>query len=208
METIIASTLLSLSTNVDNFAVGIAYSVKKLTISFPANLLIASLSGISTFTSMSVGDWVNHFLSPNVAHKLGSGILIIIGFLTIWDILKAQFNFSMEEKENNSEIEIHNLIEYNNSIDVGKIRKFISLREALLLGLALTITNLGTGIGAGIAQLNLLLTSCFSFLSSLLTIGGGSFLGNLVTSRFSGSRLELLSGILLISLGLYEYMVS
>ena len=207
METIIASTLLSLSTNIDNFAVGIAYSVKKSTTSFPANLLIASLSGISTFTSMSVGDWINRFLSPNIAHELGSGILILIGFITIWDILKKKFKFSLEEQGNNREIKIYHSCEDNRTTNVGQNRQIISLREALLLGLALTITNLGTGIGAGIAQLDLALTSCLSFFSSLLTIGGGFLLGNLVTSRFSGSRLEFISGILLIGLGLYEYLV-
>ncbi len=142
METIIASTLLSLSTNIDNFAVGIAYSVKKLTISFPANLLIASLSGISTFTSMSVGDWINRFLSPNIAHELGSGILILIGLITIWDILKKKFSYSIEEKGNNREIKIHNSCKNNRKTDVGQSRKIISLREALLLGLALTIALL------------------------------------------------------------------
>ena len=191
METIIASTLLSLSTNIDNFAVGVAYSVKKLTISWTANLLIAVLSGISTFSSMSLGDWINRFLSPNLAHNLGCSILIIIGCLTILEILKKKLASSSDQT-------IEHLTEET-------ISKIISIREALIIGLALTITNLGTGIGAGIAQLDLFLTSCFSFFSSLLMIGGGSLLGHLVTSRFSGNRLEFISGLLLISLGLYEY---
>ncbi|MGF1481669.1 MAG: hypothetical protein ACFB4I_19655 [Cyanophyceae cyanobacterium] len=55
----LAAIFLSISTNVDNFAVGVAYGIKKPTISFPANLIIASLSGASTFISMSLGEQLN-----------------------------------------------------------------------------------------------------------------------------------------------------
>ncbi len=79
-------------------------------------------------------------------------------------------------------------------------------QEATILGLALTITNLGTGIGAGIAQLSIGLTSCLSFASSLLMIGGGAFLGKVFATYYSGYRLEFISGVLLFFLGVYEYL--
>ncbi|MFW6295829.1 MAG: manganese efflux pump [Halothece sp.] len=191
METLLSSLLLSLSTNIDNLAVGMAYGIKRLAIGFSANIVIALLSGMSTFFSMSLGDWIHSFLSRTIAHQLGSGILIIIGFFTVWQFLKTNFNKSEQTEE------ILNL----------RSHKGMGLREALFLGMALTITNLGTGIGAGIAELDLVLTSCFSFGSSLLMIGGGAFLGQVLTAKFSGSRLELVSGILLICLGIYEYLM-
>ncbi|MGF1481670.1 MAG: hypothetical protein ACFB4I_19660 [Cyanophyceae cyanobacterium] len=80
----------------------------------------------------------------------------------------------------------------------------VSLKSAFVVGLVLTSTNLGTGIGAGIAQLNIALTSCLSFFSSLLLVGSASVLGSFATALWTG-RLELLSGILLISLGLYQF---
>ncbi len=187
METIIASIILSLSTNIDNLAVGTAYGIKKLNVGLVGNLIIAFLSGISTFASMSLGDVINHFFAPNLAHKLGSGILILIGLVTIGKIVKQQLN------------------QETLSDDVAN--KNMTWQEATILGLALTITNLGTGIGAGIAQLNLVLTSCLSFVSSLLMIGGGAFLGKAFATYYSGHRLELISGILLVFLGIYEYLI-
>ena len=188
METILASAFLSLSTNIDNFAIGVAYSVRKLTIGWQANLLIACLSGISTFTSMSCGDWIEQFLTPAIAHLLGSGILIVIGLHSVWTTLQAQSErFEVDDCFNQA---------------AQNLASTIDLREAFVLGLSLTITNLGTGIGAGIAQLDQGLTSCLSFLSSLLMIGGGSLLGKFI-AQYSG--LEVISGVLLIGLGLYEY---
>jgi putative Mn2+ efflux pump MntP len=49
------------------------------------------------------------------------------------------------------------------------------------------------------------LTSICSFISSLLTIGGGAWLGRILTAQLSKYWLQLLSGLLLIGLGTYEY---
>jgi putative Mn2+ efflux pump MntP len=189
METLIASILLSLSTNIDNFAVGVAYSVRRVKINGIANVAIAILSGSSTFLSMSFGDWVEAFFSAAIAQQLGSGILIIMGLVTVAEFVKRKLNPVADQ------------------MPFGVTDSSLSFKDALGLGLALTITNLGTGIGAGMAQLNIVLTSSFSFLSSLLTIGGGFFLGNLIVARFSSNRLEFVSGILLISLGIYEWLM-
>ena len=197
MDSIIASTILSLSTNIDNFTIGFAYSLKRLHITFPANLVIAILSGISTYTSMSVGDWIHKFLAPDVSHNLGSMVLIIIGIFTIVEIIKNKWR-----AENSSELQM-NSVAQNLINHPGRVMNY---QEALLIGLALTITNLATGIGAGIAELNLWLTSSLSFGSSLLTIAGGWWLGKVFTRSFSGHKLEIIAGFLLIVLGVYEYL--
>ena len=185
MESIIASILLSLSTNIDNLAVGAAYGVKQVKIGWWANLSIAILSGLSTLAAMVVGDHLNYFLAHDLASNLGSSILMIVGILSIINLIFNQ----------------------NNDLVITNKSQEISLREAWLLGLVLTITNWGTGIGAGMAQISIVVTSCCSFLSSLLMIKLGSNLGNFVTIYFSKNKLELVSGIILIVLGFYEYLM-
>ncbi len=188
MEVLLASTLLSLSTNIDNLAVGMAYGMRHLTIGILANLTIALLSGISTFVSMSAGDWIGQLLPENLVQLCGSGVLIAIGVLAIGEIVQSPEDRQAEQLHHN-----------------GSDRDRLSWQKALILGLALTLTNFGTGVGAGIAQLDIHLTSICSFLSSLLTIGGGAWLGRILTSQLSKHWLQLLSGILLIGLGTYEY---
>ena len=193
MESLLASLILSLSTNIDNLAIGMAYGVRGFAIGWGSNLLIALLSGVSTLASMSAGDWVSRFLPENVAGAIGSGILVAVGIWGLWDALQIQADIGNElESEAIADTAIHPAM------------RQISLANALILGLALTVTNLGTGIGAGMAQLDPSLTSSLSFGSSLLTIGGGVFLGQLFSSLRSGGRLDIVSGLLLIGLGLYE----
>lgn len=190
IETVIASILLALSTNIDNFAVGVAYSVRQVRIGWMANGAIALLSGVSTFLAMTFGDWLEDFFSNDLAQQIGSFVLILIGLGTVINLLIRKLKTTDSDN-------VH--IQQNTNL---------RLSDAVVLGLALTITNLGTGIGAGLAQLNVALTSVLSFLSSLLTIGGGFFLGNLIATKFSGRRLEFVSGLLLIGLGIYEFLLS
>jgi putative Mn2+ efflux pump MntP len=86
----------------------------------------------------------------------------------------------------------------------SETNQYVSLQEAAVIGMALTITNLGTGISAGIAQLDLLLTSLFSSATSIILIGLGNIFGDLIKSNLSRQKLEFISGFLLICLGLFE----
>lgn len=190
----IPSIVLALSTNLDNFAVGVAYSLRKTQISWQGNLLIALLSGVSTLAAMSIGTRLNQFLPPGIAEELGSSVLIVIGGLTLVQVARKQrrsketATFSLTDGRDNT--------------------SFLSWQASLILGLALTITNFGTGVGAGMAHLDLVLTSVCSFFSSLLTVGGGFWLGSWLAQLFWKNRLELFSGALLIALGLYELWIA
>ncbi|MGK7926642.1 MAG: manganese efflux pump [Spirulina sp.] len=191
MDRIFLAALLSLSTNIDNFAVGMSCGVQQQTIRFSANLLIALLSAVGTYLSMQLGDWMNGFLSPTVADKLGSGLLIVMGLYAIAEVLK------MRATSVNDETIV--LVQ-------SSTRQAMGMKEAIALGLVLTISNFGTGIGAGIADFDLGLASCCSFLSSLVAIGGGTLLGKMVTQNFSRDRLELMTGMLLMGLGIYQVL--
>ncbi|MGK7928583.1 MAG: manganese efflux pump MntP family protein [Spirulina sp.] len=191
METILASIIISLSTNLDNLAVGMACGVNQFHIRLRANFLIAVLSGMSTLSSMLVGDWLNHLISSHWAQLLGSGILIAIGLLSIVEALQIEGKLPGFD-----ELVVLPAMQLN--------ARMMSLREAGILGLVLTLSNWGTGIGAGIAHLDLGLTSSCSFLSSLLTIGGGVLLGKVATQYFRSDCLAWIAGLLLIGLGIYE----
>ncbi|MCY7286465.1 MAG: sporulation membrane protein YtaF [Cyanobacteria bacterium CAN_BIN43] len=97
MTYLLSSILLSTSSNVDNLAVAIAYGVKKLKIDTLSNILIALVSAIGTMLSLSVGAVIGRYLPPEVANLLGSGVLIAIGILGIWDTLER------EKKKNRKE---------------------------------------------------------------------------------------------------------
>ncbi len=181
METLLAATLLSLSTNLDNLAVGFAYGLQRLTIGWVANGAIALLSGISTLIAMTLGQEMATVLTPQLAHQWGSFILIGAGAIAL-----GKHYFTAET-------------------DTTRPQGAMSLRDALMLGLALTFSNLGTGIGAGMAALDLGMTSILSLVSSLALMAGGVWVGRLLNHQLRNLPLMTLAGVVLMGLGFYEY---
>jgi putative sporulation protein YtaF len=162
MPNIFDSLFLSLSTNIDNMAVGIAYGCNR-DMGFDANLIIALLSFLSTFVSMSIGS----ALAKTVPQQLGPIILLIIGlYMTYQAIYDSQSNHvDLENSDNNDKSKISLDLDITSTNQKDKSRKKrITLREATMLGLALTFTNFGTGIGGGLANLNVVrkLFACLS----------------------------------------------
>ena len=74
--------------------------------------------------------------------------------------------------------------------------KNISLKETLVLSLVLTINNVALGIGA--------ITSLTTFVCSYVFIGTGQKFKRL---NFKGKYADIISGIILIILGLYELTI-
>lgn len=87
---LLSELLLSLSSNVDNLAVGLAYGIKKLRINLLTNLFIAFISAIGTFLSISVGTVIGNYLPADVANFLGSAVLVAIGIWGIQATLKRE----------------------------------------------------------------------------------------------------------------------
>jgi len=208
MGHVFSSLLLALSANVDNLAVGVAYGVKKLRISFLANLLIAMISATGTLLSMLAGTAIGKFLSADVANALGSGALIAIGVWSIWGTFKTQKQLSSNKGQSSpDELSYTTYVGDPSRVDIDHSRR-VELKEAWVLAFALTVNNLASGVGAGISGLNIALTTTFTYSFSLLAITWGYWIGDSLTFRLSGPWLEVLSGVLMIIIGIYEYFAS
>lgn len=85
---------------------------------------------------------------------------------------------------------------------------YIDVRESVALAFGLTFNNLGSGIGAGISEVNLMAISSLTFGFSVVAIMGGYILGDRFTTRLPGLWAGTISGLLMISIGIYEYFVS
>ena len=82
--------------------------------------------------------------------------------------------------------------------------KNISLKETLVLSLVLTINNVALGIGASITGMPELITSLTTFVCSYVFIGTGQKFKRL---NFKGKYADIISGIILIILCLYELTI-
>lgn len=201
MTLILSALLFSLSSNLDNLVIGIAYGVKNIKIRILPNFIIAIITSIGTFLSMSVGKYISRFLPNYIANLLGAIVIIILGlYFLIQSIIKLTKNTKSKEL---SLKDITDMVEYAENSDLDKSGD-INIKEALFVAFGLTFNNLGTGVAASITGVNIVLTVTSTFLISIFTIILGQALGNHVLGKILGKYAPLISGILLIVLGIIE----
>lgn len=203
--------LFVVSASLDNLIVGIAYGVKNLKIPMSSNLLIAFISCAGTFVSMALGKFAIKFLFGHTANLIGSFILILLGLWFIINSLKKNDKVQKYEYKNQSKLECYKfqceeLLTSPEKADINN-SGHIDLKEAVVLGFALALNNIGLGIGASITGLNIILTSIFTFIFSLTTIPIGYVLGKKYIPNALENKANLISGIIIILLGLYEMFI-
>lgn len=202
MVLILSALLFSLSSNLDNLVIGIAYGIKKIKININANILIAVITSSGTFLSMSIGVYISGFLSHNLANCLGAVVLIILGaYFVVQSIIK--FLISTKSKELALK-DVSDMIEYAEKSDSDRSGD-ISIKEAFIIALGLSFNNLGTGIAASITGVSIQFTIMATFAFSILTIIFGEAIGTHLLGKFLGKFASLFSGILLIVLGVIEF---
>ena len=203
MALLLSALLFSLSSNLDNVVVGTAYGIKKIKIGIIANLIIAIVTSTGTFLSMSLGIYISKFLPHSIANALGAGAIIILGgYFVIQSIIKLINNKNSKELALK---DIADMIEYAEKSDLDNSGD-INIKESLLVAFGLTFNNLGTGVAASITGVSIQFTVISTFIFSILTIMLGEAIGNHVFGNFLGKHAPLISGILLIILGIIELL--
>ncbi len=215
--------LISISSNTDSFAVAIAYGIKKIRITICANLLIAVVSSLGTFLSISVGQMISGYLPRSTASILGSGVLISIGIFGMWQTIrqehqrrkiekyKQQQNFSVSSyfyQAQSADLKADKIDKnYIDSPtkDIKNILGYIKMKDSIPLAFSLTINNIGGGIGAGISGLNATITTGSTFVLAILALICGSALGEKFAKRMTTFWAGFSSSSLIILIGIYEY---
>lgn len=195
--------LVAISVNIDNFLVGIAYGTREIHIGYLGNLLIAVITSVGTAMSMLVGDVVMQFISVETSNILGSLILIA---MSCWVMKDFFFKKVTVNKDPNQKTFANELLDDPEKADADHSGS-IELRESIVLAFALTLNNFGLGLGASISMLNLQLTVICSFFFSIISLWIGLKLGNRCASKYFGKYAPLLSGLLILVLGIYELVV-
>jgi putative sporulation protein YtaF len=205
---LLSAVLFAFSSNIDNLTVGIAYGIKKTKIQLSGNILIAIITSIGTFLSMTVGRLITSIISVRVANSLGSIILVAIGLWFIFDFIRN------ERKNYNKSIntESSELLGYKKIMESPEIADvdhsgYIDVKEAVSLALALTINNLGTGVAASITGINIPLAVAATFIFSIVTLEVGGIIGNSAFSKIFGKYTNFVSGVIIVILGVYEMFI-
>lgn len=199
---ILSAILFSLSSNMDNIVVGTAYGIKKIRIGLWANLIIAIVTSTGTYLSMSAGTYISGFLPNSIANLTGS---LAIGLLGMYFIVQSAVKLLRNTKPKELALkDVSDMMEYAEESDSDSNGK-IDTKEAFFVGLGLMLNNIGTGITASLASVSISFTTAATFVLSILTVLLGETIGNRTLGKLFGKYAPMISGILLVLLGVFEY---
>lgn len=196
---LISSFLFAVSVNIDSFIVGMSYGIKKSDISLLKSTIISLVTLTGTVIAILMGTEISRFLPASITLAIGCTLLIGLG---MYYILKSScFYFSnklkaAELKSNELSTDLSNESPVKNSL--------LTAKEGFFLGLALSINNFGMGIGASMTGLKLLPTAVASLFVSVVFLYGGNVIGKTKMPRISDQTADILSGLILVGLGIYE----
>ena len=198
MAVFLSALLYSLSSNLDNLVIGIAYGVKKIKIGITPNLIIATVTSIGTLISMSVGKFISGFLPTSLTNMLGAVIIMLLGlYFLIQSILK------LIPKSYSNSLALNEIMDYAEKSDSDNSGT-LNIKEAFVVSLGLMLNNLGTGLAASITGVNVSITVICTFILSIALLMLGKSIGHNVLGSICGKYAPLISGVLLIILGIFE----
>ncbi len=200
--------LFAISTSLDNLGTGVSYGLRKICIPLSLNLVIAVANSGGTLLTMLFGRVVSEVLRPDTAALIGALMLIAIGiWIFIAGVRKkgptALAPGPPEETKKNFFAMLFAVL-YDPFAAGILCSDKVKLKEGAILAAALTLSNISTGIGAGLIGFNPAITTAAVFVCSVLAISLGMHIG-----RYSGSLMikglaEKAAGLLLVFIGFYE----
>ncbi|MGL5417691.1 MAG: manganese efflux pump MntP family protein [Clostridium sp.] len=186
---VLTAFLFSLSSNLDNLVIGISYGIKKEEIPLVQNIIIGVIIFIITFIAMIFGKFIERYIPKSFGNFLGAIVIIFMGIYFIIMSIK-----DVKKKKKTTE----------NFHEEVNVKKNISIKDSLILGGALGVNNLAVGVAASVMGLNVWIVCLFTFITSILTIIIGEQVGDHVIGKLIGKYDDLISGLLLVVLGIIE----
>lgn len=207
--------ILALSVSIDSLGIGITYGLKNTTITNISKIILFIMSILITTFSIYFGKFLNNILPTYFTNYIGSFLLIFIG---LWIVYQA---LNKEKKVNKkiSQVRSYEFIIKSLGITIQILRnpiysdldnsKKIDTKEALYLGLALSIDSISVGICSSAIGFSSIIFPFLVATFQLFFLSIGGFLGKKINniSSIPENIWNVLSGILLICIGISKLIV-
>ena len=190
-----ASLLLGISTNIDNFGVGLVYGINRVRIGNWPNILIAIFNAAATGSSMLAGVIIAKFLPEFVAKATGATIIALLGVYFLYESARRETYKSLGP--------VSMLQKVKEDTGIKALVRDVSRKETIALALGLSISNLTMGIGTGLAGFDVGVLVLVMFAFSWLMIVLGTMFGRVTAMSFPEKWPSRVSGLLLIGLGVH-----
>ena len=196
--------IIAIASNLDNLGIGVSFGIRSTKIPFLSNLVVAFISMIAAYLSISAGSFILRYVPAGVAGWIGGSMIMAIGVYTM------TMQFKQEHKHKNvqpsapaKEGTWMKIIEQPVYADKDN-NHVISWQESIFLGLALAINCIASGFGAGISGISAFWTTAAIGVFSLLTVDIGLRAGYRISGTWLGKHSGFIAGGMLIMIGIYE----
>ena len=195
--------LLVIAVSIDGLGVGITYGMQKIKVPIRAILSIMFCSGIVLLTSMTIGSFLQSFISVDIAQSIGGVILISLGLFSLFNIIRSNINKEKRMKEESSTSKLKNITTVFATPDKADLDRSgnISIGEALILGFALALDAFGAGIGASLLGYIPWITALLIATMSGIFLFSGMKIGLFLAKHEKLQKLSFLAPTILIGLG-------
>jgi putative sporulation protein YtaF len=203
MHNFIYTFLIALSNNFDNVGARIAYSIRGIMISPLINLWISVITFIISFFAAYAGTLISGVISKQLSSLIAMLLLTAIGVWIILEpYLKKDNGRPDESVQGTKKSAVHVLLDPKNA-DMDN-SKHIDFKEATVLGIALSINNVGGGVSAGIIGLNAFWVGLLSAVLSYLALWGGNYIAVFFLKWNISKKASVVAGLLLIAIGIEQ----
>ena len=204
------STLLVISLCIDSGLASFAYGTNKIKIPILSAFILTLISTLFLLFSISIGNFVKTLFPTDLTKLICFLILFLLGFLRLFEgILKKYLN---KKAVSPNAIELSFLsfkVVLNVYADatVADLDHSYSLssKEALYLGIALSLDSIVVGFGAALASIQFVQITLLSIVFNLVSIIIGATLGHKCANSVD-CDLSWLSGVMLIILAIIKFI--
>lgn len=207
--------ILALSVSIDSFGIGITYGLKNTIISKSAKIILFIISVTITGLSVYFGNILSQLFPSFFTNLIGSLLLVSMG---LWIIYQSLNNNKAITSPKSSEEKIYQFFIKFLGITIQIIRnpissdldhsKKIDVKEALYLGIALSLDSICVGICSSVIGFNSTIFPLLVAFFQLCFLSLGRFFGVRISSicNMPENIWNILSGILLICIGISKIM--
>lgn len=203
MNQFLSILFISLANNVDNIGARIAYSIRGIKITVPINIWISVITFIISAAAAFSGTLITGLLSKQWSSVISMVLLTGIGLWIIAEPHLKRSGDALQEPQPASGANILHILANPEKADKDN-SKHIDFKEATVLGIALSINNIGGGSGAGMIGLNSFWVGFFSAVVSFLALWAGNFITEYLAKWKIGNWATVLAGVVLIVIGVEQ----
>lgn len=203
MHNFLFTFFIAFTNNLDNIGVRIAYSIRGITITPLINGWISVITFIISFFSAYSGAILSEFLSRQLCSIIAMLLLSTIGLWMIFEPYIRKNDLLHKEPAQGDKNSILHILLNPVKADMDN-SKHIDFREATLLGVGLSINNIGGAISAGMIGLDSFWVGFLSAVLSFIALWAGNYIAVLFLKWKITHKATVAAGILLIAIGIEQ----